>query len=162
MYSISCFHFVMGFLLYHAWRQKIVTLFIRMLVGFSSTDSKISFSIHWVELVWHSILFGGYTKCNSKNFGILYTIVNIITGVTNQRVFLLQKKRKCFVMFHKVNIYCIHAQGYTLVWWQLWNFIVRQVNFNIFLHPNEPPQKGFQYLVGQLVANLSKIWHFQL
>ena len=33
-----------------------------------------------------------------------------------------------------------------LVWWWLCNFMVRQVNFNSFLHPNEPPQRIFDIL----------------
>ena len=45
-----------------------------------------------------------------------------------------------------------------LVWWRLWNFIVRQVNFNTFLHPYEPPDRIFLYLVRQFEAVLSKIW----
>ena len=30
-----------------------------------------------------------------------------------------------------------------LAWWQLWSFIVRQVKYKMFLHPNEPPQMIF-------------------
>ena len=49
--------------------------------------------------------------------------------------------------------------GGTVVWWKMWNFIVRQVNFNSFLHPNEPPQRIFWYLVRKLKAEQSKIGH---
>ena len=44
-------------------------------------------------------------------------------------------------------------------WWRLRNFMVRQVKFNLFLHPNEPPQRIFWYIVRQLEAKPSKIWH---
>ena len=36
-----------------------------------------------------------------------------------------------------------HVNKYTLVWWQLWNFIVRHVEFNRFLHTNEHPERIF-------------------
>ena len=46
----------------------------------------------------------------------------------------------------------------TLVWWQLWNFILTQVIINSFLHPNEPPSKDFFVFCkatwGGLVKNL--------
>jgi len=48
-----------------------------------------------------------------------------------------------------------------LVWWQFWNFIVRQVNFNSFLHPNKPHQRIFLYLVQQLEVEPSKVFSFQ-
>ena len=38
-------------------------------------------------------------------------------------------------------------------------YVVRQVNLNRFLHPNEPPQRIFWYLVRKLEAELSKIGH---
>ena len=50
----------------------------------------------------------------------------------------------------------------TLVWWQLWNFIVRHVKFNAFLHPNEHPERICSYLVRQFEAKLAKIGHFQI
>ena len=34
-----------------------------------------------------------------------------------------------------------------VAWWRLCNFIVRQVKFNMFLHPNEPPQRIFIHIV---------------
>ena len=34
----------------------------------------------------------------------------------------------------------------TVVWWGLWNFIVRQIRFNKLLHPNELPLRIFWYL----------------
>ena len=46
-----------------------------------------------------------------------------------------------------------------LVFWWLRIFIMRQVNFNSFLHPNEPLQKIFWYLARQLEAEPSKIGH---
>ena len=33
-----------------------------------------------------------------------------------------------------------------VVWWQLWNFIMWQMKFNRFLHPNELPQGFFDIL----------------
>ena len=36
---------------------------------------------------------------------------------------------------------------YPLVWWQLWNLIVRYVKFNSLLHPTEHSQRIFWYLV---------------
>ena len=43
-----------------------------------------------------------------------------------------------------------------LLWWKLWNFIVRQVNFNRFSHPNKHPQSFFQYLVKSFDFGLPK------
>ena len=48
------------------------------------------------------------------------------------------------------------------MWWQLRNFIVRQVEFNRFLHPNEHPQRIFWYLVRLFDWEPSKIWHILL
>ena len=44
---------------------------------------------------------------------------------------------------------------------RLWNFIVFQVKFNRFLHPNEHTQKIFYDLVRRFGAVPSKIGHFQ-
>ena len=48
------------------------------------------------------------------------------------------------------------------MWTQLWNFIVRLVKFNAFLHPNEHLERIFSYLVRQFEAELAKIGHFQI
>ena len=39
---------------------------------------------------------------------------------------------------------------FTLMCWQLWNFILWQMIFNWLLYPNELPQRIFWYLVRQL------------
>ena len=46
-----------------------------------------------------------------------------------------------------------------IAWWWLWNFIVRQVKFNLFLHPNEPPQRILWCIVRQLEVEQLKIEH---
>ena len=51
---------------------------------------------------------------------------------------------------------------YTVAWWQLWNFIVKQMKFNRFLHSNEHPERICLYLVRQLDYELSKVGHFQI
>ena len=56
------------------------------------------------------------------------------------------------------NLTRVHA-GCMLVWWQLWNFSWNQMKFYTFLHPNEPPQTIFWYLVTQFDCEPSKIGH---
>ena len=46
-----------------------------------------------------------------------------------------------------------------VVWSQLWNFIVRQVEFNKFSQPNEHPQRIFLYLARLFDWKPSKIGH---
>ena len=46
-----------------------------------------------------------------------------------------------------------------LVWWQFYNFIVRHMKFNIFLHPNEHPQRIFWYIIRLFDWEPSKIGH---
>ena len=46
-----------------------------------------------------------------------------------------------------------------VVWWGLWNFMASLVEFNRFLHPNEPHEKIFLNLVRGLRSDLSKIGH---
>ena len=61
--------------------------------------------------------------------------------------------------------HCLRGQLDTacrLVWTQLWNFIVRQVEFNAFLHPNEHPERICLYLVRQFEAEPAKIGDFQI
>ena len=41
---------------------------------------------------------------------------------------------KTFILLSLQGTAC---KGFALAWWQLCNFIVRQVKFNRFLHPNE-------------------------
>ena len=41
----------------------------------------------------------------------------------------------------------ISFRAQPLVLWQLWNFIVSQVEFNRFLYSNKPPEKIFGWLV---------------
>ena len=48
----------------------------------------------------------------------------------------------------------------TLVSWELWNFIVWQIKFNAFLHPNELPRRIFWYLVRQLDWGQSEMGSF--
>ena len=50
----------------------------------------------------------------------------------------------------------------TLVSQHSWNFIVRRVKFNGFLHPNIYPERNCFYLVRQFEAELAKIGHFQI
>ena len=69
-----------------------------MFVGFNATSLKFSFSSHFVVLVPQSISFEGYTKCSSKNFGMLYTVVKMITGVTNQRVLHIPLEKRINVL----------------------------------------------------------------
>ena len=47
-------------------------------------------------------------------------------------------------------------RNHQVAWWQLWSFIVRQANFNRFLHPNENPKRIFWYLVRPFDWKLSK------
>ena len=84
-------------------------------------------------------------------------------------VLSLNGHRRYFCMYHakhpegsRKKIYTANngAVGkFTLVWWLLWNFIIRQMKFNRFLHPNEPLQRIFLYLVRLLEAEPSKIGH---
>ena len=75
-----------------------------MFVGFNATSLKFSFSSHFVVLVPQSTSLEGYTKCNSKNFGMLYTIVKMITGVTNQRVLHIPLKKNLCADFGTINL----------------------------------------------------------
>ena len=50
------------------------------------------------------------------------------------------------VVEQKQKIITPNACTYTLVQWQLWNFLVIQVRFDRFLHLNEYPQKIFGIL----------------
>ena len=47
------------------------------------------------------------------------------------------------------------------MWTRLWNFMVRQVKLNRFLHPNDLPQRIFWYLIRQLDWMESKVGYFQ-
>ena len=67
----------------------------------------------------------------------------------------------------QINTICTYAwpeqtPKCALAWWQLWNFIVRQVKFNSFLLPNEQPQSIFWYLVKPFNWGLSKNSIFQV
>ena len=54
--------------------------------------------------------------------------------------------------------FCSHFDILTTVAWRgLWNFIVFQVKFNRFLHPNEHAQRIFWYLVKRFDWEPSKI-----
>ena len=75
-----------------------------MFVGFNATSLKFSFSSHFVVLVPQSISLEGYTKCNSKNFGMLYTIVKMITGVTNHLVLHIPLKKNLCADFGTINL----------------------------------------------------------
>ena len=106
---------------------------------------------------------------------VLVTWPLIIIKVTKQydielhNLFCLRKTKTLIVKFipwnRKKNLVSeedlCDKHVCTVPRWRLWNIIVRQVNFNRFLHPNRPPQMIFWYLVRQLEADLSKIWHFQ-
>ena len=51
-------------------------------------------------------------------------------------------------------------QIWRLAYWRLWNFIVRHMKFNSFLHSNEhAPRIFFWYLVKRFEAEPSKIGH---
>ena len=63
------------------------------------------------------------------------------------------------VMFNTVYVPAI--ANWILVWWELWNFSVVQMKFNIFLHSNEPPKMIFWYLVRHFDRRLSKIGYLQ-
>ena len=49
-------------------------------------------------------------------------------------------------IFHKLNMALPHYDC-PLLWWELWNCIVRQLKFIRFLHTNEHPQRTSWYLV---------------
>ena len=95
----------------------------------------------------------------TSTVGICYNLVQLFV------LAVLNSSSSCrqLIIITYLNDRCHLEQTYivcTIVWWQLWNFIVRQVNFNSFLHPNEPPRRIFSYLARQVEPDLSNIWHF--
>ena len=62
-------------------------------------------------------------------------------------------------LWHSAVLQSLELQECIVARWQLWNFIVRQVKFNMFLHPNEPPRRIFWFIVRKLEAEPSKIGH---
>ena len=53
-------------------------------------------------------------------------------------------------------------QTHTIMWWQLWNFLVCQVKFNRFLYRNNLTQRIFWYLERLFESELSKIGNFKI
>ena len=88
----------------------------------------------WLAWAWNSHL--------KRTISILHTGKGI-------KVFVSRCRFKA-LLYHlnfsqNFSLFCV--LDCTLAWWQLWNFIVRQVKFNRFLHPNENPQRIFWKLV---------------
>ena len=56
-----------------------------------------------------------------------------------------------------INYWINHDPG--VGWWKSWNFIVWQLKFNRFLHPNEHPLRIFWYLARLFDWEPAKIGH---
>ena len=74
------------------------------------------------------------------------------------------QKFKDFICYVCIELF-LPALHYTLVWWRLKNFILRQVNLHSFLHPNKPlhSEPKCQIWVGNCSWGYSaQIWHFSI
>ena len=73
---------------------------------------------------------------------ILVSILSLIKGIQNTNS-NIEKNNTNFMVKEKVYLWnMIH----TFVWWQFWNFIVKQLKLNKFLHPNKYTKMIFWYL----------------
>ena len=88
------------------------------------------------------------TKSKSKHSGHINWSLRLMPTFENNR------------MSHAHRIYIMRSGGTSVVGWlQAWDFIVWQLKFNRFLHPNVQPQWIFWHLTRELSWEVTKIWH---
>ena len=119
--------------------------FLRVLLEFGSFSRT---SLIWAFMVSFSTLLRSIEKKESQMTRIFFSFLTILYRRLSEissgdgrspNIFqfiaavahpadIPQKLKFCCIMR-------IFVRPGSLVWWQLWNFIVRQVKFSIFLHP---------------------------
>ena len=124
-------------------------------------DSGFLFSLWHLKCTWICVFW--CTPFGRGNFWYVCAIIDqeglLVLGVIY--ILPIHKILELYDPSYFINSQFIKGYLLTLVWQQLWNFLVAQLKFNRFLHLNEPPKRIFWYLIRPFDWRLSKLGQFQ-